>query len=69
MREIFCVRKLVFFVTCEAFGGQLDSTQTDDFEELLPIEDSGEEKEEVPEPDIHSLAQQNGHHSESKKIL
>ncbi len=48
---------------------KLDSTLTDDVEGLLPIEDSVEEKEEVPEPDIHTLAQQNGHHSESKKLL
>jgi len=48
---------------------KLDSSLTDDGEELLQIEDSGEEKEEVPEPDIHTLAQQNGHHSESKKLL
>jgi hypothetical protein len=48
---------------------KLDSTLTDDSEELLLVEDSGEEKEEVPEPDIQTLAQQNGHHSESKKLL
>lgn len=47
---------------------QLDSTFTDDIEQSLPIEESDEEKEEVPEPDIHTLAQQNGHHSESKKL-
>jgi hypothetical protein len=45
---------------------KLDSTLTDDIEELLPVEDSDEE---VPEPDIHTRAQQNGHHSESKKLL
>ena len=48
---------------------KLDSTLTDDLEELLPVEDSDEEKEEVLEPDIHTRAQQNGHHSESKKLL
>ena len=47
---------------------QLDSTFTDDVEQSLPIDDSDEEKAEVPEPDIHTLAQQNGHHSESKKL-
>ncbi len=41
----------------------------DDIEERLSVEDSDEEKEEVPEPDIRTLAQQNGHHSESKKLL
>ncbi len=47
---------------------QLASTFTDDTEKSLPIEESDEEKEEVPEPDIRTLAQQNGHHSESKKL-
>jgi hypothetical protein len=48
---------------------KLDSTLTDDIEEPLLVEDSDEEKEEVLEPDIHTRAQQNGHHSESKKLL
>lgn len=48
---------------------KLDSTRMGDVEERLPVEDSDEEKKEVPEPDIHARAQQNGHHSESKKLL
>lgn len=48
---------------------KLDSTRMGDMEEPLPVEDSDEEKEEVPEPDIHTLAQQNGHRSQSKKLL
>ena len=48
---------------------QLDSTLTGESEEPLLIEDSEEEKEEVLEPDIHTRAQQNGHHTESKKLL
>ena len=47
---------------------QLDSTFTDDTEQSLPIEESDQEKGEAPEPDIRTLAQQNGHHSESKKL-
>jgi hypothetical protein len=48
---------------------KLDSTLTAESEESVLIEDSEEEKEEVLEPDIHTRAQQNGHHSESKKLL
>ncbi len=48
---------------------RLDSTLKDDIEELLPDEDSDEEQEDVLEADIHTRAQQNGHHSESKKRL
>jgi hypothetical protein len=48
---------------------KLDSTRGDDREDSLPVEDGDEEKEVVPGPDIHTLAQQNGHHSQSKKLL
>jgi hypothetical protein len=46
-----------------------DSTLADDIKESLPDEDSHEEEEDVPKSDIHIRAQQNGHYSESKKIL
>jgi hypothetical protein len=48
---------------------RLDSTRVDEIEEPLPDKDSDEDLEEVDEPDVHSRAQQNGHHSQSKKLL
>jgi hypothetical protein len=48
---------------------KLDSTQANEIEESLPDTDGDEDEEEVVEPDMHSRAQQNGHHSESKKLL
>jgi hypothetical protein len=48
---------------------RLDSTRVDEIEEPLQDEDSDEDLEEADEPDIHSRAQQNGHHSQSKKLL
>ena len=47
---------------------KLDFTSADDIEEPLP-EEKGDEDESVPESNIHIRAQQNGHHSESKKLL
>ncbi len=48
---------------------KIDSTRASDVnvDELLPSEDS--EREDAPEPDIHTRAQQNGHYSESTKPL
>jgi hypothetical protein len=48
---------------------KLDSTLHDDSEEPLPDEQSDEEEERVPESHIQIRAQQNGHHSEIKKLL
>jgi len=48
---------------------KLDYTRADDVEEPLPSKVSNEDLEESSEPDIHERAQQNGHHSESKKLL
>lgn len=46
---------------------KIDSTRASDVNALLPGEDS--EREDAPEPDIHTRAQQNGHYSESTKPL
>ncbi len=48
---------------------KIDSTRASDVnvDELLPGEDS--EREDAPELDIHTRAQQNGHYSESTKPL
>jgi len=46
---------------------KIDSTRASDVDALLPGEDS--EREDAPEPDIHTRAQQNGHYSESTKPL
>jgi hypothetical protein len=48
---------------------KLDFTSADDIEEPLPEEKGDEDEEGVPESNIHIRAQQNGHHSESKKLL
>lgn len=48
---------------------KLDSTHTDNAEESLLGEGTNEDQEETPEQNLHTRAQQNGHHSESKKIL
>lgn len=48
---------------------KLDSTLDDDNEEQLPVQESDEEEERVPESDVRIKAQQNGHHTESKKLL
>lgn len=50
---------------------KIDSTRASDVnvDELLPGEDSDSEREDAPEPDIHTRAQQNGHYSESTKSL
>jgi hypothetical protein len=45
---------------------KLDFASTDHIDEPLP-EEEGEES--VPESNIQIRAQQNGHHSESKKLL
>ncbi len=55
---------------------KLDSTRINTSEELLSADvrevsednDDGE-KDDSPEPDLHTRAQQNGHYSESKKPL
>ncbi len=48
---------------------KIDSTRASDVnvDALLPGGDS--EREDAPEPDIHTRAQQNGHYSESTKPL
>ncbi len=48
---------------------KLDSTHEDDAEEPLLDEETDEDQEEISEQGIHTRAQQNGHHSESKKLL
>ena len=48
---------------------KLDSTHTDNAEESLPGVGTDEDQEETPEQSLHTRAQQNGHQSESKKIL
>jgi hypothetical protein len=48
---------------------KLDSTHTDNAEESLLGEGTAEDQDETPERSLHTRAQQNGHHSESKKIL
>ncbi|MFL5654843.1 MAG: hypothetical protein ACJ8CB_11800 [Ktedonobacteraceae bacterium] len=49
----------------------LDSTAKDALQEepLLPAEEDNEEQEEKSGQDLHTRAQQNGHYSESKKLL
>jgi hypothetical protein len=49
----------------------LDSTAKDALQEepLLPAEEDNEEQEEKSDQDLHTRAQQNGHYSESKKLL
>jgi hypothetical protein len=47
---------------------RFDSTHMDDAEVSLPG-DPDDDQEDTPEPGIHTRAQQNGHHSESKKLL
>ncbi len=46
---------------------KIDSIRASDVDALLPGEDS--DREDAPEPDIHTRAQQNGHYSESTKPL
>ncbi len=52
---------------------QLDSTRATAAEELLPVldEDTNDdsEQDDIPESNLHTRAQQNGHYSESKKPL
>ena len=50
---------------------RLDSTAKDALQEepLLPAEEDNEEQEEKSGQDLHTRAQQNGHYSESKKLL
>jgi hypothetical protein len=50
---------------------RLDSTAKDALQEepLLPAEEDNEEQEEKSDQDLHTRAQQNGHYSESKKLL
>jgi len=50
---------------------RLDSTSKDTLQEgpLLPAEEDNEEQEEKSGQDLHTKAQQNGHYSESKKLL
>lgn len=50
---------------------RLDSTAKDALQEepLLPAEEDSEEQEEKSDQDLHTRAQQNGHYSESKKLL
>ncbi len=48
---------------------RLDSTHADNAEESPLGEGTNEDQEETPEQSLHTRAQQNGHHSESKKIL
>ena len=48
---------------------KLDSAHADNAEESLLGEGTAEDQEETPERSLHTRAQQNGHHSESKKIL
>ena len=50
---------------------RLDSTAKDALQEepLLPAEEDNEEQEEKLGQDLHTRAQQNGHYSESKKLL
>jgi len=52
---------------------QLDSTHATASEELLPVldEDTNDDsdQDDVPESNLHTRAQQNGHYSESKKPL
>ncbi|MHB8599273.1 MAG: hypothetical protein ACYDER_20980 [Ktedonobacteraceae bacterium] len=51
---------------------KLDSTHATASEELLPIHDDtndDDEQDDIPESNLHTRAQQNGHYSESKKPL
>lgn len=52
---------------------KLDSTHTNVSEELHPIDDDDTSddggQEDIPESNLHTRAQQNGHYSESKKPL
>ena len=50
---------------------RLDSTAKDALQEepLLPAEEDNEEQEEKSDQDLHTRAQQNGHYSESQKLL
>ena len=48
---------------------KLDSLSVNDIKEPLPDEESDGDEESVPESNIQIRAQQNGHHSESKKLL
>ena len=50
---------------------RLDSTAKDALQEepLPPAEEDNEEQEEKSDQDLHTRAQQNGHYSESKKLL
>jgi hypothetical protein len=48
---------------------KMDSTLADDIDEPLPDGESDGDEESVSESNIQIRAQQNGHHSESKKLL
>jgi hypothetical protein len=50
---------------------KIDSTRVSNInvDELLPGEERDSEREDAPEPDIHTRARQNGHYSESTKPL
>ncbi len=48
---------------------KFDSTRVDEGEEFSPGEDTDDGRENAPEAGLHTRAQQNGHYSESKKIL
>jgi hypothetical protein len=48
---------------------KLDSTHMDNAEESLSGVGTDEDKEETSKQSLHTRAQQNGHHSESKKLL
>jgi hypothetical protein len=50
---------------------KFDSTRPGDVkvEELLPGEDNESDQKDIPGPDIHTRAKQNGHYSEITKPL
>jgi hypothetical protein len=72
MSRRFTRRKKIDAQTLDSWV-QLDSTHTPVSEELLPIHDEDinddSDQDDVPESNLHTRAQQNGHYSESKKPL
>ena len=48
---------------------KFDSTFEDDLDKSVAGEESDEQEESVSKANIHMRAQQNGYHSESKKLL
>lgn len=73
MSRRFTRRKKIDAPTLDTWV-KLDSTHPDGSEELLPRanddnNDDDNDQDDIPESNLHTRAQQNGHYSESKKPL